>query len=81
MIINPINYTPAGTPVRARIMTAELRYGAPKGGMRSLPADIGTAKPSVRTRPPTRKEHPEGSSTSLPVLEPARAPVDVSSSD
>ena len=74
-LTNPIAYTPLSSPSRARILTAVYSTGAAAGGVRSLPADLGTSQPSGRVRPSAVKEHPTSASSSLPVLAPAQSPV------
>lgn len=76
MIFNKIIFTPVSTAVRGRILSYDYRAGVSDGGTRSVPAELGSTKLSGRTRATGPKEHPEKLSTSLPSLEPAKAPTD-----
>jgi hypothetical protein len=75
MVTNRINYAPAAKTVRGRIMNLSIAHAAVNGGTRSLPAEIGSSRLPSRIRQPSRKEHPEAPSTSLPSLEPVEEPV------
>jgi hypothetical protein len=64
-LINRVKFTPAAH------FTREQASGAlplPKGGLGSLPADLGTTRPMVRPSTPLRREHPDVLSSSLPAL-------------
>jgi hypothetical protein len=78
---NQLNLTPVSGPVTPRIHQSAFMPSVREGGMRSLPAQIGSARPMRRAHPNIPKEHPSEISRSAAPLEPAREPVDATIAD
>lgn len=72
ILFNRVKYVPAAQFTREQV-SADLPLA--KGGVRSVPAELGTTRPVVREKTPMRREHPEALSSSLPGLN-SQLPVD-----